>query len=349
MSYKPNFDDPRVQDRLITSVKFCEKYLRADKSQWLSTRWIDKSFGSQRNALSQYLREVLLVCVNDSYNKNTGQCKTYRLNQSGFDEIKGLIKNTQTTYSVVDLQSRFQQQLETGKFEYNDTSDRLYHPIQNCPRQAKKQLLAEQGYRWHYDIECAAPTLLHQYSQQIPQTPMDLYLPALREYIRNRQRIRTQLAQECEVNEQVIKRIINGMFQGAQISNYTQSLTYQELDGDTARIEFLKQHKFIQELKADIAVMWKYIKPTMQKRTIKTTNGTDRVLPISGKQKTGLYRELERQVLNAVIDYTSKRGIRCFLEHDGWATESELDQMDLCEFVRNATGFDIKTQQLHIV
>jgi len=348
MSYTPNFNDPRVQARLVQAVKFCEKYLRVDKSQWLSTRWIDKSFGMSTNPLSKYLRDVLLVCVNDTYNKNTGQCKTYRLNPIGFNEIKASIKNIQTTYSVIDLAAKYQEQFETGKFEYNDTSSRLYHPVQNCPRAAKQKLLAEQGYTWHYDIECAAPTLLHQYSQQL-EDPMDLYLFALRQYIRDRQSIRAQLAQECEVSEQTIKRIINGMFQGAQISNYNKSLTYAELDGDTARIEFLKQNDFIKDLKTDIAVMWDYIKPTMPKRTKVIKSGHVRHLPVSGKQKTGLYRELERRVVDAVQDYLTSRDIKYFLEHDGWATASELDTIDLCDYVQQRTGFDIKIHKQHIV
>jgi hypothetical protein len=358
MSYQPNFSDPRVQSRITQAVKFCEKYLRVDKSQWLSTRWIDKSFGMSTNPLSRYLRDVLLVCVNETYNKNTGQCKTYRLNESGFNKIKASIKNIQTTYSVIDLANKYHEQFKTGEFEYNDTSSRLYHPVQNCPRAAKQQLLAEQGYNWHYDIECAAPTLLHQYSQQIPeivvdgvwkQGPMDLYLFTLRDYIRNRQAIRAQLALQCEVSEQTIKRIVNGMFQGAQISRYNKSLTYIELDGDAARIEFLKQHKFIQDLKTDIAVMWDYLKPVMSKRTKVTKTGQVRQLPISGKQKTGLYRELERRVVDVVKDYMTLRDVRYFLEHDGWATDREIDINDLCDYIRERTGFDIKIHKQHIV
>ena len=346
-NYIPNWDDPRVQARLIAAVKFCERYLRSDRDQWLGTRYIDKSFGSQRNQLSRYLREQLLVVVDNTYNKETGKCKTYRLNSLGLCEIKSLIKNTHNTYSVVDLLNRHQEEIQTGNFDYNDTSSRLYHPIQNISRKNKKQLLAEQGYHWHYDIACAAPTLLLQHSQQMPD-PMDLYLFHLEEYIKNRQEIRKTLARDCEVEEQVIKRIINGLFQGAYLSCYRNSLCFKELDGDLARIEFLKENEFLSGLRSDIRVMWQYLKPVMPVRTQQLVDGRTRRVAANGRQKTALYRDLERSVLNSVRDYLDEKSIRYFCEHDGWATDAELDLRELSNWICETTGFRIQIENEYV-
>jgi hypothetical protein len=346
INYRPNYSDPRVQVRVIKSIDFVKRYLSSDQSQWLSTRWIDYHLGSQRNQLSRYLRGLLLICVDEQYSKRDGICKRYRLNHEGlnFLETKVDTNTYKTTYSVVDLTERFQDELENDQITYNDTSDRLYHWLQNQKRAVKKQVFESAGLNWTYDIVCSAPTLFHQKSQQLG---MDLYLPYLRDYLVNRKSIRNQLAEESELDDRTIKRIINGLFQGAQISKYRRGRCYQELDGDLARIEFLKEHEFIQGLKEDIRVMWSYLRPLVPKRTITQKNGSVRSLPISGRQKTALYRKLERQVLDVIKQYLSERNIKFYTEHDGWSSDKQIDLCELSDYVRDQTGFvlEFETQE----
>jgi hypothetical protein len=357
MSYIPNFSDSRVQDRLAKSIKFCEKYLRADKSQWISTRWIDHkdNFGMSGNQLSKFLREKLLVEIDPTYNMHTGKCKSYMLNQQGFDELKSMLITHTIAYSVIDLSLQHQTELETGNFEYNEKSSRLYHPIQNYPRESKKQLLAEQGYCFNYDIVCAMPTLIHQYSQQIPevienqkwkQGPMDLYLFNLRRYLQDRKVIRDQLATGAEVDSDVIKRLINGLFNGGQISHNTQGRSFAELQRDHARIEYLKQHEFVRGLIEDIKICWQYIVPTLPPRYGKPDkNGVVKRIAFSSKRKSSLYRDLERQVLDSVRVYLDQRGIKYFCEHDGWSTDQEVNLSELKQHIANQTGFEIDIEQ----
>jgi len=348
INYRPNFNDPRVQARVIKSIDFVKRYLSSDRSQWLSTRWIDCHLGSQRNQLSRYLREILLICVDKSYSKKDGICKRYQLNQTGLDflETKVDTNSTQTHYSVVEVADKFQDELENNQIIYNDTSDRLYHWLQNQKRAVKQEVFERVGLNWTYDIVCSAPTLFHQKSQQLG---MDLYLPYLRDYLVNRKSIRNQLAEESELDEKTIKRIINGLFQGAHISKYRKSHCYQELDGDLARIEFLRQHRFIQGLKEDIRVMWTYLRPLVPKRTIAQKNGSIKSLPISGKQKTALYRKLERQVLEVIKRYLSERNIKFYTEHDGWSSDKEIDVNELSDYVRDHTGFVLEFEQQEFI
>ncbi len=354
MTYKPNFADPRVQQRLVRAVAFCKKYLREDRPQALGTRWIHHTdnFGNQRHPLSRYLRETLLVCVDERYNKDQGTTKKYRLNGLGLKFLEELVAktNTQTTYSVAHLTEQFSAELTQG-ISYKLSSDRQWHWLQSHRRDLKRQVLAATGLVHNYDIVCACPNLLHQYSSQIPeiildgnwqQGPMDLYLFYLRDYLKRRSEIRHQLAQEAEVDEQVIKRLINGMFQGGQISAYTQSRSFTELDGDLAKIKFLQQHEFVVGLKQDIKVIWEYLAPVMYRSTTKTKQGTTKRLAITGRQKTELYRSLERRVLNSIEFYLKETDNRYFLEHDGWTCRDEIDQIQLGNFVRDRTGFDLE-------
>jgi hypothetical protein len=357
MTYQPNFHDPRVRRRIRRAIGFASGCLSTTRSQQWSTRYIDQWFGSQRNDLSQYLRAQLLIVTNERWNKDSGQCKEYQLNSKGIDFLSDAIGlNNNTTYPIVVevAEIEYRQELDSGAFVYNDQSSRLWHPLQNFRRDAKRQVLDSAGYQYHYDIECCAMTLIHQHSQRIPevvlsadnpkwlQGPMDLYLFALRDYLRDRQARRAQIAQEADMSPDLVKRIITALLAGAQLSLNPTTHIYQMLEGDRARIEFLKQHEYLTQLRADIRVMWDYIKPTMSRRSRTQPNGQERMMPISSRQKWNLYFDLERQVLNEIREFLCERGIRHFLEHDGWSCDHEIDLTELQERILERTGFQLE-------
>jgi len=354
MSYKPKFSDPRVQRRIRRAIGFACGCLSTTKPQRWSTRYIDKWLGVQSNSLSSYLREQLLIVTDDRWSKDTGVCKEYLLNQTGVDylsEILGLRskddnKQQHNLYPIV-LQvahEEYKKELDSGDFTYNDQSSRLWHPLQNFKRDAKRDVLENSGYKHHYDIECCAFTLIHQYSQQLPE-PMDLYLKYLINYIHDRKRIRAEIAQAAEVPEDVIKRIINALLAGAKLSKNPTTQIYQILQGDIARIEFLKQHEFVGHLRQDIKVCWDYIKPTLPRRSKTQKNGRERMIPISSKQKWSVYFDLERQVLNEIREFLRETNNKHFLEHDGWSCESEIDLDVLTQRVYEKTGFKIELEK----
>jgi hypothetical protein len=86
----------------------------------------------------------------------------------------------------------------------------------------------------------------------------------------------------------------------------------------------------------------------MPKRTKKTSEGTERLLPINARQKWLLYFQLERQVIDAVRDYLDLRSIKYFLIHDGWTCSDQIDQRELSDYVRDLTGFDVKFEYLKV-
>ena len=338
MNYSPNFNDPRVVSRIKKSLYWVKKYISPTKANWLSTREIDKHLGSQRNDISKYLRTMLLVCKDEVYSKQSKKCKEYCLNQEGFNFLTSKI-DTQLQYSVVEVSSELKQQLDSGCFQYKDLSSRLFNPIQYIKREPRKQLLKSHGYKYEYDIECCAFTLLLQYAQRCG---MDEYPIAINNYMKNRTSIRQRITEQCEIDLDTTKRIINGLLQGAIISHDPRTAFMKELGGDHLKIEWFKQDEFIQELKSDIKLMWTYIRPYMQLRTITTKSGITKRLPITSKQKTCVYRELERQVLNSVRTFLEKNSQRYFLEHDGWTSDTKLDLIELKKFVQTNTGFVIE-------
>lgn len=355
-SYSPNFHDPRVVARSRRALAFACGVMRDNQSRSWSSRFIDKYFGMSSRPLSRYLRDQLLICTNDHYrfHSDKNYCKEYRLNTLGADRLRQTlnITNHQLYHSVTEVaQQHHQAELTTGNFAYDDKSHRLWHPLQRYRKSHRTQILADHGYLHDYDIQCCAPTLIHQHAQRIPeiivagqwrQGPMDVYLFALGRYLQDRAGVRTELAQQLELPVAAVKEIINALFAGAVISRHPDSDIWAILMGDLARIEYLKQNEFVQELRQDIRTCWEYIRPVMQRRVRKTARGTWRLLPLTARQKWNVYFELERVVMNSVRSYLDDRSIRYFLTHDGWTCDTPLEQHDVIAHIKNVTGFNIQ-------
>jgi len=385
-TYQPNFKDPRTYKRAKKALGFVRGCISDHKPQSWSTRYIDKHLGQQNNQLGKWLRNHLIIITDERYSKERHVSKQVILNAKGFRYVKDMLagikfqtfnewnasealkSNGQVSslkqydiypcvlqvgdYPLVKdwVMQEFNQELKTLTFEYQDKSSRLWHPLQRIKRDYKKAIFSDLNLKYQYDIECAALTLLHQYSQNIPeviykneliQRPMDLYLPAIRQYLDDRTLIRKQIAHDADIPEQVVKVIINALIAGAHLGKNPQCAIFKLLQGDIARIEYLQQHPFIVEFRSNIKTMWDYIKPTLQKRTIELKSGVIRTCPISSKQKWNLYFKLERQVLDQVRGYLDRTNNKYFLEHDGWSARHQIDEESLITYVYNKTGFKI--------
>lgn len=347
MTYKPNFNNPRVIDRCRRALGFACAVMSDTRPHPWSTRYIDQYFGSQRNDLSKYLRKTLLIVTDEFYRYNSGEnkCKEYILNKEGVRSLRENLNFSKTHYypSVVKVAEQDHlEELRSGNFQYSDKSNRLWHPLQRYRRQYRTQILSDSGYKHDYDIECCAPTLIHQYAQHLG---MDEYLFALREYLNNKTQVRQQIAQESELPIEAIKEVINALFAGAVLSTNKHSDVYDILNGDIARIEFLKQHKYLTELRSDIQTCWTYITPQLSRRRNSSTN---RLIKITSKQKWNVYFELERVILNSIRTYLDINSIRYFLIHDGWTCDREIDRDELRDYVRTNTGYEIKFEYTKI-
>lgn len=374
MTYTPDFADPRVKRRIKKAVGFATACISSEQAHSWSTRYIDKHFGVSSNPLSKYLRDRLLTCTDHHYSVLTKTSKKYKLNLQGVNFLESKLVSAAThTVSypcVLQVQSsavawareQFKSELSTKIFRYDNKSNRNWHPLQRVRRAVKREVFRDSDLKYQYDIQCCAQTLLLQYSQQIPelldpvklvgpqnnkralwlQGPMDLWLPNIQAYLADRTTLRTELSLRAEITPELSKEIINALFAGAGISLNENTDIYQLLQGDIARIHYLKQDPVISGLRDEIKTMWEYISPVLQKRTYITKTGQVRTSPKTSKQKWNLYFELEMTVLSAVIDYLTETNNKFFTEHDGWVCEFEVDQTELIDFVRNKTGFDIK-------
>jgi hypothetical protein len=244
----------------------------------------------------------------------------------------------------------FGPELKSLAFEYEDKSSRLWHPLQSVRKNEKKRLLAAHGLKFSYDIQCAAPTLLLQYAQNLTENlerniyPLDLYLPSYSLYLKNRKACRERLAQLLEVDDKFAKTVLNSLFCGAQVGAGPYFALFRLL-GTYTRIEALKDDEFITSLRADIKQVWKYIEPTLTKITKVNKAGKTYKVRLSPKRKWNLYFSLERKVLDCVISYLKEKSNKHFLEHDGWATESKIDVQELQKVIFQKTGFRVVIEE----
>jgi|LauGreDrversion4_1035100.scaffolds.fasta_scaffold01796_3 hypothetical protein len=336
--YTPKFSDPRVLATTKRALSFVALYTKDLQKVWISRNELYRHFGNTSRPLGKYLKEHLLIEADSYYNAQTGTCKKYTKNSPGIllvEQAAGLANHMP---KLTDLQ---EQQLETGDFDYLEKSDRLYNNLQYIPKQVRGSLMANKGYRYHYDIEAAASNLLVQKARKLAP---DLALPDLDAYNLNRTAIRDQIAVNCAITNSQVKLVINGVLQGGVVTCWQGGKIFQSLNYSYNAITNLKHDPVFQGIQTDIRSLWKVLKEEFPKRYVTNKNGVLISQRLSSKEKSQLYRELENQVGDVIRKLLRKRKIKCLWIHDGWCSDGFIDPLDVELEVRRATGYSIKLE-----
>lgn len=334
MSYQPKLTDPRVQRRVIAGVRAVEKYVKPNQVYTISQSQRAKWFGMISNPLSVWLDQQLLETVDPYFNMSTGQCKKYRLNESAFANLKSQLGLESYTPST-----EIQQQIESGNFEYNEKSDRWYSEAQYIPSKIRGKLLANAGYRYKYDIEAAAPTILLQRAQQIRP---DFQAPALQQYIQDRTQVRNQIAAEASATQDQVKLVLNAVLQGSFLSTHSTSKLFDVLNQDYALVSRLKLSTTLQELKTDIKRLWQCLRNEFEREYFEDKNGTKRCRKLSARTKSAYYRKYENEVAKVIQRVLKKQKSRYLWIHDGWQSDQMTDPNELQTQIRRKTGFVVR-------
>jgi hypothetical protein len=231
--------------------------------------------------------------------------------------------------------------MQSGEFDYKEKSNRLFTSAQFIPRKIRDSVLNNQGYRYHYDIEAAAPRMLLQRAQYINP---DISLPHLEDYIENRSLRRREIAQSCRISKDQVKTVINAVLQGSHISKYKDSKLFMALNQDYDAITRLQNDTITQNIVNDIKSLWKTLKSEFPERTMTDVRGITRRLRITSKQKSSYYRELEDQVGKIIRKLLKKDSVRYLWIHDGWRCDKAIDPGMIESEVRRKTGLVIKLE-----
>lgn len=350
-SYHPNINHARVAKRIKRAYGFAKGFL-SEKPRWLSKSLIDKYFGQQQNNLAQWLRRKLLANVSNYYSIEHRIAKSYTLNAQGADEIKAMLMNIDANhsadfdYEIVNqaFEEDWHDELSNCKFKYLDKSDRLWHPLQNIRQEYRSKLFAKYNLSYAYDIVTCAPNLIHQHAQQ-QKEPMDEYLYSLRYYIKNKNSVRADLANKLQVDISIVKTILNSFFCGARLGCGKYYAISYYLNHDKSKIDLLRNDKYIIQLRKDIKTCWDYIKPSMQRKVVIDKNNKQRFLPLSNRDKWQRYFQLERKIIDSVDSYMSETNNHCFLVHDGWYAEKQIDVDKLSAYIKAKTNYDIQISE----
>lgn len=325
MTYTPNFSDPRVHRCTQRALTWAETYIKPTQARWLSSREIQRHLGSLARPLGKYLKEQLLICEDPYYNMNTGRCKSYRLNDQGFrylcDQIAHKPKFQITTENLTELQ--------TGEFAYDEKGHREYHPLQNLPKRIKQPLLSYNGYRYEYDIQCCAQTLI---LQQARQQGYDKPTPCLDQYISDRSSVRQNLSKRLNLDEVTVKKILTAILNGGSISVWHTNMIFSYVNYNRIMIDHLRGDSFIQGYQKEVRDLWGQIRKSKSLRKGERFNA---------KMKSEVYRELEESVRVVIKRHLKKNKIKAFIEHDGWSSNKPVDIERLCWEVKQQTGFVI--------
>ena len=324
--FEPNLKCKRTQKRIRRAIGFAVSCLSDNPREW-STRALDKHIGYSHKPLGRYLRDKLLIECDERYwfGVSGSRCKTYRRNYKGMIELintSGVFSNAYThKHTLVPtkeiardyVQETFPE-IATGAFEYKEKSNRLWHHLQNVRSDLRKPLLAEHGYRYEYDIECAAPTLIFQLARESGLTHRS-NTDLIEDYIEDPIPLRQQLAQEIDCDEKTAKRIINARFAGATLRANRSIHNY--LNYDWRQLGLLKQSQWFQEFSKQIKKCWDKIKQDQG------------VIKLSPKDKWAIYFQQEREVMRVVRRELDKMDCRYFLEHDGWRCDTWIDPLTI--------------------
>ena len=326
MTYTPNFNDPRVKNKITKALGWVSACLSTTKPRAWSKLELDRRFGTQNHQISSWLRSQLLITASHQYNMNTGVCKTYLLNEQGWQYLSGLYQKPQVAIEQAQewAEQEHLEELRTGEFEYKDKSHRLWNDLQRMPQIIRKPLFARFGYRYEYDIQACAPTLIYQHALRAGLTRPTPYLT---EFLRDRDQFRQRLQQDIGCDPAQSKRIITSLFSGARLG-YGNAISA-ILNHNRPQVSKLSSLTYIKALQKDIKKCWDKIKVYEEK------------LKLSSRDKWMIYFQLERSVLEVIKRYLKKHKVKYFLEHDGWRCDAIIDPLDLRDLVKGTLNYDI--------
>lgn len=326
MTYAPNFSDPRVRRASERALAFVEQFIKTE-SHWLSHRQIQRYFGNLSRPLGRYLKDQLLTCTDPYFNMQTGQCKKYCKNQKGIDQLKSDLGIVCAPFVIPN---EITEQIASGEFVYKEVANREYHPLQNLPKRIKQPLLSSKGYRYEYDIQCCAQTLILQNARQLGY---DKATPNLDQYISDRSSVRQNLSERLGLDEITIKKILTALLNGGSISVWHTNMIFSYVNYNRLMIDHLRGDTYIQGYQKEVRDIWSHIRKTKSLRKGERFNA---------KMKSEVYRELEESVRVVIKRHLKKTKNRSFIEHDGWSSHRVVDIERLRFEVKQQTGFVIE-------
>jgi hypothetical protein len=334
-AYAPNLRDKRVVRRVSAVLDWCDLNLyegRAVKVHSVRTlvdfygnelASMRSVFGQQQNDLTRWLRYNLLV-QSGTYQEGLEMYR-YTLRPGAVARLRSLIgEEKRTPTDVEKYKLRHTAELESLTFAYNDSSSRLWHPLQNVSKGLKDELWSDY-LPFDYDISACAPNLLTQTARMVgwPEEK----LAGVQKYLDDKSGFRAHVQGLTGLTMKHTKGVINSLFNGARLSPHHTCKTFETLNYDRDALDRLKADPLVVELLVGIKQIWLALADGLQKGHV---------------TKWDIYFALEREVIDVCHEYLRAHDNAFFSEHDGWRCAKPVNTADLSDTVYERTGYRLK-------
>jgi hypothetical protein len=209
--------------------------------------------------------------------------------------------------------------------------------LQCTPREV---LSAALDGMWDYDLENAHYSIAFQWAQRL-----GLSAGAISEYLDNKPGIRLTLSHDCRISIDDIKECLIGILYGAILHTDPRYSSIADLVGSDAAKRF-KDHPFVKALAADVRRIRKPIVESLPKHAGRIGNAAGVYVQKStiGRALCHALQGVEVRALQAVVKAHGPDIV--LLMHDGWVSRVQLDPRALESTIEDATGFELKVDQM---
>ena len=191
---------------------------------------------------------------------------------------------------------------------------------------------------YEYDINAAHQNIL---IQLLDQKNIDFpELEVVRDYVKDKQRIRVELSEALVTPIETVKQIIQALTYGAQLVRNKKQAIYDICEGDEDLIERVITNQWFNQLTKTFLIAHKHL--VGDKKILKNAVGI-KSESLSGKAEAmaHILQGCERLVLDALIKHSKPKNV-ALLIHDCIVYYTPKNPSDLSRIVFENTGFDLE-------
>jgi len=190
---------------------------------------------------------------------------------------------------------------------------------------------------YEYDLNAAHQNIL---IQLLEREGVDFpELEAVRDYVKNKQKIRIELAKSLDAPIEIIKEIIQALTYGAQLTRNKKQSIYEICEGNEKLVERVIKNPWLEQLAKTFLIAHKHL--VGSKKILKNAVGIkSESLSKKAEAMAHILQGCERQVLDALIKHSKPKDI-ALLVHDCIVYYTPKNTSDLSRIVFEETGFNL--------
>jgi hypothetical protein len=332
--------DPRILARINKVFSFITDNFAINEEVEMSSEDFESALGE--HDLAKTLKSILFICTDESYiaacfknnNGKKAHPKKWKLNPEGIITVSEYFNIGQPPIAltiVERLSRRYQDELESGEFSYNEKTHRHYHYLTSVKKDIRSEILMNFDFVYEYDIQSAAPTILYYEYLKITNKR----LTVLEKYINDPKTFRMIIAKETNTSYEKVKQLLTAM-------NYNAKLTSAKVikKGEKFEIsacfeiaeteEVLKawcENQSLRELSRSFHKVYKVIKTHFGYKT--------------PREVSIFYMEIEERIRDILMIFCIENKIKKFTIHDAIITNQKIDFQVISDKIEKELGYKV--------